>query len=45
MKKILLFHLCLQHICKMFVINAISDARILILVIFEECWIRSSVFE
>jgi len=24
-----------QHICKIFVINAVSDARILILVIFE----------
>jgi len=24
-----------QHICKIFVVNAISDARILILVIFE----------
>jgi len=30
---------------QIFVINAISDARILILVIFEECWIRNSVFE
>jgi len=26
-----------QHICKIFVINAISDARIQILVIFEGC--------
>ena len=26
-----------QHICKIFVINAISDARILMLVIFDEC--------
>jgi len=30
---------------QIFAVNAISDTRILILVIFEEFWIRNSVFE
>jgi len=29
------FHVFRQHICKMFAVNAVSDARILIFVIFE----------
>jgi len=45
MKENIAFPFFRQHICKIFVINAISEARILILVIFEDskCFARFEI--